>query len=138
MIRKKSKHNTLCNIVSEHLKNKLDTNNESFYDIIKQEEKYKLHKISTKTLKRIEGECDVVGIKLGRKHYAVIFEVKCSNHYQKALRQLKKDQEYYQKKYELDKIYHFYTTGNPKDKTWKQVKYKWVNQEEINNTKIQY
>lgn len=138
---KKGKHHTLCDIIMTHLKNKQDhKNNKHFYDIIKEEHTYYLNQINENSQLPIEGECDVTGIRITpKKRYGVVIEVKSSNStkkYRKACLQLAKDKKYFQQLYELDKVFCVYVYGNPKDKTFKEINYEWINSNIIDNIQI--
>jgi len=139
MVKKKSKHHSLCDIVRFHFETKRDAkHHKSFYQIIKEEDHYFMDKV--RNGHPIEGECDNAAIRYSKeKRYGVVVEVKSNNnnkHYYKALRQLAKDSRYYKQLYKLDKVYCIYAYGNPKDNNWTEINYKWIPQREIDQILI--
>ena len=139
MVKKKSKHHSLCDIVDFHF-NTMRWKHKKFYTITREEDNYFLQKISVKTMAPIQGECDVAGIRYGKhKRYGVLIEVKCSDSakgYKKAVHQLAKDKEYYKQLYKLDRVFCIYAYGNMKDKTWSELNYKWIPDRVINKMLI--
>jgi len=123
MVKKKSKHHSLVELVKQRLLSK------NYYQVVNSEEEYGMSRISFKTCLPIMGEIDDYAVHKGKRKYLVVAEVKSNDNdrgRRKAYLQLAKDVEQYKQLYKVDRVFAFYCYGNPKDKSWNKLTWERV------------